>query len=497
MNLSAKSRTAKECAVASPARHAIALAEEQPRRATQGRSMNDETSTAPPTEVEEATSARGVAAISAALESGSIDEIKSLTQGLRAPDLADVIELLEPDERVKLVERLGADFDPEVMSELEETVRDQLVEALPNDVLARVVTELDTDDAAYVLENLEARDQQEILAQIPSSDRLALERSLEYPEESAGRLMQTDFVAVPPFWTVGRVIDHMRESDDLPETFTDIFVVDPGYRVLGAIDLSRLLRTKREVLVEQLMEADQHTVSATVDQEELARQFERYDLKSAPVVDANQRLVGVVTVDDIVEVIEEETDEDLRRLAGVGDESIGDSVVSTVRSRFLWLVINLCTAVMAASVIKQFDASIEQLVALAVLMPIVASMGGNAGTQTMAVTVRALATRDLGPANRTRIILRESAVGLINGLAFAAILGPIVFFWFGVGPLGAVIATAMLINLFTAAVAGILVPLTLDRFGFDPAVSSATFVTTITDVTGFFAFLGLATVVLL
>ena len=459
--------------------------------------MSDETPNVPPADAEDATSANRVAAISAALETGNADEIRTLTQDLRAPDLADLIELLEPEERVRLIERLGTGFDPEVLSELEESVRDQLVEALPNDVLARVITELDTDDAAYVLENLEAADQQEILAQIPSSDRLALERNLEYPEETAGRLMQTDFVAVPPFWTVGRVIDHMREAEDLPETFTDIFVVDPGYRVLGTIDLSRLLRTKREVLVEKLMEADQHTVAATVDQEELARQFERYDLKSAPVVDANQRLVGVVTVDDIVEVIEEETDEDLRRLAGVGDESIGDSVVSTVRSRFLWLAINLCTAVMAASVIKQFDASIEQMVALAVLMPIVASMGGNAATQTMAVTVRALATRDLGPANRLRIILREAAVGLINGIAFATILGVVVFLWFGVGPLGAVIATAMLINLLTAAIAGILIPIGLERAGFDPAVASGTFVTTITDVTGFFAFLGLATLVLL
>jgi magnesium transporter len=302
---------------------------------------------------------------------------------------------------------------------------------------------------------------------------------------------------VPPFWTVGRVIDHMRESDDLPETFTDIFVVDPSFRVIGTIDLSRLLRTKREVLVEKIMEADQHTVSATLDQEEMARQFERYDRKSAPVVDANKRLVGVVTVDDIVEVIEEETDEDLRRLAGVGDESIGDTVVATVRSRFLWLSINLCTAILAASVIKQFDASIEQMVALAVLMPIVASMGGNAGTQTMAVSVRALATRDLGPANRTRIILREAAVGIINGLAFAAILGPVVFLWFGLGTLGIVIAAAMIINLFTAAIAGILVPLALERAGFDPAVASGTFVTTTTDVVGFFAFLGLATLVLL
>jgi len=448
-------------------------------------------------EIEEATSRRRVAAISTALEAGGADEIRTLTADLRAPDLADVIELLEPEERVRLIELLGASFDPEVMSELEESVRDQLAEALPNEVLARVLTELDTDDAAYVLESLDAEDQREVLAQMSSSDRIALERNLEYPEETAGRLMQTDFVAVPPFWTVGRVIDHMRESEELPETFTDIFVVDPSFRVIGTVDLSRLLRNKREVLIETIMGGDQHTVSATLDQEEIARQFERYDLKSAPVVDANRRLVGVVTVDDIVEVIEDETDEDLRRLSGVGDESIGDSVASTVKSRIIWLSVNLVTAGLAALVIKQFDASIEQMVALAVLMPIVASMGGNAGTQTMAVTVRALATRDLGPANRTRIVLREAAVGLINGLVLGAMLGPIVFIAFGIGTLGIVMAAALLINLFSAAVAGILVPLALDHLGFDPAVASATFVTTITDVIGFLAFLGLATLVLL
>ena len=459
--------------------------------------MSEESTAAETAEAEGPASARRLAALSLAIEEGRSDAIRTLTHGIRAPDLADIIELLEPDERVKLIEMLGSDFDPEVMSEIDPNVRDQLAEALPNELLAKVIVELDTDDAAYVLESLDKEDQEDVLAQMPSSDRIALERNLEYPEETAGRLMQTDFVAVPPFWTVGQVIDHMRESEDLPETFTDIFIVDPSYRVLGTIDLSRLLRTKRAVLVQQIMEADRHTVSATVDQEELARQFERYDLKSAPVVDANKRLVGVVTVDDIVEVIEEETDEDLRRLAGVGDENIGDSVISTVRSRIVWLAVNLFTAALAASVIKQFDASIEQMVALAVLMPIVASMGGNAGTQTMAVTVRALATKDLGPANRKRIILREAAVGIINGLTLGAVLGPLVFLWFGIGTLGIVIATALVINLFSAAVAGILVPLALDRFGFDPAVASATFVTTITDVVGFVAFLGLATLVLL
>jgi magnesium transporter len=309
--------------------------------------------------------------------------------------------------------------------------------------------------------------------------------------------MQTDFVAVPQFWTVGQVIDHMREAEELPDTFSDIFVIDPAFRVLGSVDLSRLLRTKRHINIGSIMDADRHVVLATADQEEVARQFERYDLRSAPVVDANDRLVGVVTVDDVVEVISEETEEDFRRLSGVGDESLADSVVPTVRNRFLWLFINLGTAVLSASVIQLFDASISQMVALAVLMPIVASMGGNAASQTMTVAVRALATRDLGPANMARVIVREASVGLINGLTFGVLMGAVVLLWFGVGELGLVIAAAMICNLFAAALAGILIPLTLERLGFDPAVSSGVFVTTVTDVVGFFSFLGLATLFLL
>ncbi len=416
---------------------------------------------------------------------------------LKAPDLADLIELLEPDERVDLIQTLGPNFDPEVLSELDESVRDQLSEALPNAVLAKAVAELETDDAAYVIESLEEDDKRDVLAQIPSSDRAALERNLEYPEETAGRLMQTDFVAVPPFWTVGQVIDHMREAEDLPETFSDIIVVDPTFRVLGSVDLSRLLRSKRQVGIESIMDTERVVVLATADQEEMARQFERYDLQSAPVVDENKRLVGVVTVDDVVEVIEEETEEDLRLLAGVGNESLADSVLTTVRSRFWWLFINLGTAILASSVIKLFDASIEQMVALAVLMPIVASMGGNAGTQTMTVAVRALATRELGPVNRARVILREASVGLLNGFVFALILAVVVLFWFGIGRLGFVIGGAMICNLLAAALAGILIPLTLHRFGKDPAVASGVFVTAITDVVGFFSFLGLATIILL
>jgi magnesium transporter len=446
---------------------------------------------------EEAKAAQRVEATAAALEAHDADRLRALTADLEAPDLADLIELLEPEQRVELVQRLGAAFNVEALPELNETVRDQLSEALPKEVLARAVAELDSDDAAYVLEGLEEEEKQELLARMPWSDRAALERNLEYPEKTAGRLMQTDFVAVPPFWTVGQVIDHMRESDDLPDTFSDIFVVDPTYRVLGNVDLSRLLRTKRQVQVDTIMEPERHVIVATADQEEVAREFGRYDLKSAPVVDESNRLVGVVTVDDVVEVIEDEAEEDLRRLAGVGDESLADSVVNTVRGRFLWLLINLGTALLSASVIKLFDASIEQMVALAVLMPMVASMGGNAATQTMAVAVRALATRELGPYNASRIILREASVGLVNGLLFAIIMGLVVLFWFGIGKLGLVIAAAIIFNLMAAALAGILVPLALERLGYDPAVASGVFVTTVTDVVGFFAFLGLATLFLL
>ena len=435
--------------------------------------------------------------IGEALGGGDEPQARELARGLSAPDLADVIELLEPDARIQLIRSLGDDFPYEVLSELDGTVRDQLLHELPKGVLAKAVTELETDDAAYLLEDLDEAQKQEILDQLPAGERAALERNLEYPEETAGRLMQTDFVAVPPFWTVGQVIDHMRETEDLPETFSDIYVVDPTHHVIGGLDLSRLLRTKREVQVEKIMDADRQVVLATADQEAVARQFERYDLKSAPVVDANKRLVGVVTVDDVVEVIEEEAEEDLRRLSGVGDESIADSVIYTVRNRFLWLFINLGTALLASSVIKLFDATIDQMVALAVLMPVVASMGGNAATQTMTVAVRALATHELGPFNAARVVLREASVGLVNGLVFAVLVGCIVLFWFGVDTLGIVIAMALICNFLAAALAGILIPLALSRYGFDPAVSSGVFVTMVTDVVGFFAFLGLASLWLL
>jgi magnesium transporter len=432
--------------------------------------------------------------VSAALAAGAPAAARDLVEGLRTPDLADVIELLDPDERVSLIQAFGSEFDFEVFSELDESVRDQLSEDLPNEFLARAVRELDTDDAAYIIEGLEESDKEEVLSQLETSDRAALERNLEYPEETAGRLMQAHFVAVAPFWTVGQVIDYMREADDLPESFSEIFVVDPSFRVLGSVELSRLLRAKRSVLIETLMETDQHVVLATEDQEEVARQFKRYDLFSVPVVDENQRLVGVVTVDDVVEVLDDEADEDMKKLAGVGDESLADSVMETVKSRVPWLVVNLGTAILASVVIEQFDASIQQMVALAVLMPIVASIGGNAGTQTMTVTVRALATSKLGSTNARRVITREALVGLMNGLVLSVILSAVVFLWFGSGKLGGVIGAAIIVNLFCAAVAGILIPLLFHRFELDPAPASGVFVTMVTDVVGFFAFLGLASI---
>jgi magnesium transporter len=435
-----------------------------------------------------------VAAVASALAAGEVAALAPLVVDLKAPDLADLIEALEPDERVHLIEALGADFDFDALSELDEAARDQLSEALPNELLARAVTALETDDAAYVIQGLEEDDKQDVLAQVPRNERVAIERNLEYPEETAGRLMQADFVAVPPFWSVGQVIDHMREAQDLPESFSDIFVVDPTHHVVGSVELSRLLRNKRHVRVDEIMGPADQIVLATADQEEVARQFERYDLRSAPVVDANQRLVGVVTVDDVVEVIEQEADEDIRRLAGLGDENLSDSVRAIALPRISWLFVNLLTAILASTVIKAFDATIEQMVSLAVLMPIVASMGGNAGTQTMTVAVRALATHQLTPALVPRFVAREAAVGLLNGLMFAVVVGVVAFLWFGSNRLGLVIGAAMIINLLAASLAGIFIPLVLDRYGFDPAVSSTVFVTTVTDVVGFFAFLGLAAV---
>lgn len=411
---------------------------------------------------------------------------------LHASEMGDVLEAIQPEQRRALVSLLGEDFDLSALTEVDEAIRLDIVEHLPNEQIAAAIGEMDSDDAVYILEDLDQEDQEEILSKLPFTERVRLRRSLDYPESTAGRRMQTEFVAVPPFWTVGQTIDYMREDDDLPESFTQIFVIDPTFKLVGALDLDRVLRTKRSVKVETIMRETTHPIPAEMDQEEAAQLFEQYDLLSAAVVDENNRLVGVLTIDDVVDVIQEEAEEDLMRLGGVGDEELSDLIGSTSRSRVPWLMVNLLTAFLAASVIGLFEATIQQIVALAVLMPIVAGMGGNAGSQTMTVTVRALATRDLDIHNAWRIVRREAGVGLLNGMLFGVLIGIVAGTWFQDYNIGGIIAAAMLINMIAAALAGIMIPLLLDRFGADPAVSSAVFVTTVTDVTGFFAFLGLA-----
>ena len=411
---------------------------------------------------------------------------------LHQSELGDLLEALLAEQRHALVDLLGRDFDFSSLTEVDDTIRAEIVDQLPNDQIAEAVQELDSDDAVYILEDLDEEDQEEILAKLPFTERIRLRRALDYPEETAGRRMQTEFVAVPPFWTVGQTIDYMREDKNLPDRFSQVFVIDPTFRLLGAVDLDQILRTKRAVKIEDVMHETRHAIPATMDQEEAAREFEQYDLLSAAVVDENERLVGVLTIDDVVDVIQQEAEEDLLRMGGVGDEELSDSILATSRSRVPWLLVNLVTAFLAASVIGLFDHTIERIVALAILMPIVAGMGGNAGSQTMTVTVRALATKDLDIYNAWRIIRREMGVGFINGIIFAVLIGAVAGLWFQDPDIGAIIAAAMIINMFVAAVAGILIPLLLDRFGIDPAVASAVFVTTVTDVVGFFAFLGLA-----
>ena len=434
-----------------------------------------------------------LAHIGAAIADRDTLTLKRDVAGLHQSELGDLLEALLPEQRLALVELMGSDFDFSALTEVDEAIRLDIVDNLPNEQIAQAVQELDSDDAVYILEDLDAEDQNEILAQLPFTERIRLRRSLDYPEESAGRRMQTEFVAVPPFWTIGQTIDYLRDDKDLPERFSQVFVIDPTFKLLGAVDLDQILRTKRAVKIDEIMHETRHAIPATMDQEEAAREFEQYDLLSAAVVDENERLVGVLTIDDVVDVIQQEAEEDLLRMGGVGDEELSDTVASISKSRVPWLFVNLCTAFISASVISMFGATIEEMVALAALMPIVASLGGNAGTQTMTVTVRALATRDLDIYNAGRVIRREVMVGLLNGAIIATLLGLVAGFWFHNPDLGFVIAAAMIVNMLAAALGGILIPLLLDKLGADPAISSSIFTTMITDVIGFLAFLGFAT----
>ncbi|SFM21484.1 magnesium transporter [Bradyrhizobium sp. NFR13] len=435
-----------------------------------------------------------VEAISRAVQVADTAFLKEIVGELHEADLGDLIEALDADERVPLIELTGADFDFSALNEVDDTVREELLEDLPPETVAEGVRELDSDDAVELLQGVDEEVQDEILEKLPLSERVALERSLTYPENSAGRRMQTEFIAMPPDWNVGQAIDYMRETPDLPDRFYEIYSVDADQRWQGAVSLDSLLRARRPVPLADLIDEDRRRVSVLDDQEEVARMFGKYNLVAAPVVDTDDRLVGVITIDDVVDVIEEEADEDLKALGGVtSDEELSDNFWTIAKGRFTWLLINLATAFIASSVLGLFEDQLQQMVALAVLAPIVASQGGNAATQTMTVAVRALATRQLNPNNAMRIVIREGLVGLINGLAFAVITGIAAFVWFKTPGLGIVIGLAMVCNLIAGALGGILIPMVLERVKADPAVASGTFVTTVTDVVGFFAFLGIAT----
>jgi magnesium transporter len=433
--------------------------------------------------------------IARCIRAGEAEFLREVVAELHEADLGDLIGALEPDDRVSLVELTGTDFDFSALNEVDDTVREEILEELEPATVAEGVRELESDDAVELLEGLDEEDQEEILEKLPPRERDALERGLDYPEDSAGRRMQTEFITVPPDWTVGQAIDYMRETPDLPDRFYEIYAVDSAKRWQGAVALDVLLRSRRPVPLSELIDEDRRRVSVTEDLEEVARLFGKYNLVAAPVVDAEDRLVGVITVDDVVDVIEEEADEEIKALGGVtSDEELSDNVWTIAKGRFNWLLVNLATAFLASSVLGLFEGQLEKMVALAVLAPIVASQGGNAATQTMTVAVRALATRDLGASNAMRVVIREALVGLVNGLAFAVITGVAAVAWFKIPGLGLVIGLAIICNLLAGALGGILIPMVLERVRADPAVASGTFVTTVTDVVGFFSFLGIATV---
>ena len=426
-----------------------------------------------------------------ALDSDDGAAILDIVAPLHPAEIADLIEMLRGPMRTQLVELLRPKFDPEILAELDETVRDEVAEQLGTETIAKAIAALDSDDALNLISALEETKQRRVLHAISFALRSMLEEGLAFPEESAGRLMQREFVAVPAFWTVGEVIDFLRESDDLPDDFYDVFVVDPRHRLIGYVALNRILRAKRPVKVRDIMIEEFVSVPVQMDQEEVAYVFAQQDLVSAPVVDDSERLIGVITIDDIVDVIHQEAEEDIMRLGGVQEDDLYAAVLDTGKSRFSWLFVNLITAVLASVVIGLFQGTIEQVVMLAVLMPIAASMGGNAGTQTLTVAVRAIAMKELTTANALRVLSKEVLVGTFNGLLFALIIGVIASIWSGSVAIGAVMAAAMVITMVIAGLAGAAIPLGLSRTRFDPAIASGVFLTTVTDVVAFLAFLGL------
>lgn len=439
-----------------------------------------------------------VAAILAAVEAEDTARLTALMEPLHAADIADLLEQIGSSDRRALLTLWSGEIDGEILSEIDESIREEVIQWLPREVVAEAMRELDTDDVVDILEDLEQPQQDLILGALEDVDRVAVKRALAYPEETAGRLMQREVVVSPEHWTVGEAIDYLRGAQALPDQFYHVILIDPRMKPVGYVTLGRLLSSRRDMRLREIQEDSFRTIPATELEEDVAYMFNQYHLISAPVVDDNGRLVGVITIDDAMNVLDEEHEADMLRLAGVNDESsLSDTVWEATKGRAVWLFVNLLTAILASGVISLFAADINKMVALAVLMPIVASMGGNAGTQSMTVAVRALATRDLTAQNAGRVIRREVAVGALNGLMFGLLLALVAGAWFGVPMLAVVIGVAMMFTLIAAAMGGILIPMALERFEIDPALASGPFVTTVTDVVAFFAFLGLASWVLL
>ena len=432
-----------------------------------------------------------ISTFSEKIESGDIQFINQTLKDLHEADVANLIENLNPDTRVKLIELESFNIDPEIFIELNESIQGEVLKLLSIDSIIKIIKRLESDDAIKILENIEKETKEKILEKLPPKDKFLLEEGLSYPEVSAARIMQREFTAVPSNWSVGQTIDYLRETKDLPKEFLEIFIVNNDFKPIGTVPSSRVLRTPRELKMNSIMSEMPVLISANMDQEEVGHTFENYNLVSAGVVNKDNKLVGMITADDVVTVVQEEAEEDVLRLAGVGDEEITDSVMIKTKRRFNWLLLNLFTALLATWVISFFGASIEQMVALAFLMPIVASMGGNAGMQTLAVTIRAIATKELSKNNFNRVVGKEFLIGILNGVIFAIITAVIVQFWFKELNLSILIGISMILNMIVAGLFGILVPVSLKKLNIDPALASSVFVTTITDVIGFLSFLGL------
>ncbi len=439
-----------------------------------------------------------IAAVLTAVDGKDQPALLALLEPMHSADIADLIEQIDAGQRLGFFTLWGATIDAKVFVELEDSISVELLQALPSDLIADGLNQLQTDDLVYLTEEMPESDQDRILASLQKPEDIrAIRDALQYPEGTAGRLMQRELVKAPPNWSVGDVIDYLRGSEKLPKRFYDIMIVNKKGQPIGKVPLHSLTSNTRDILLEDLMDDSFHTITARQSQEDTAYAFNQYNMMSAPVVNRHNHLIGIITMDDAMEALSEQTEQDIKLLAGLGDENLTDTIISTTRLRFPWLGVNLITAILASLVIAQFADVIEAIVALAVLMPIITSMGGNAGTQTLTIAVRALATKDLTAANALRIIRREVMVGLLNGLIFAVIIGAIGMVWYQSGLLGVVLGLAMVFNMLVAGVCGILVPLGLDKFGLDPALASAVFVTTITDIIGFLVFLALAGWILL